>query len=184
MKKSLFARLDVSGRREALEHRTADANMEERSKVDPGVTGSRFSHRMAPSSLPKALKRKAAPGPDTDDDSQETTERIGALEAQLNAAAAAGGSLNALADLVALALAPGTRAAVVSKAIYALYRTHVVLLAAGTLSPGGDAAARTARAWVWDRLNAYTDGLCGLLQDQDTALRVRSALLCVTLCVG
>jgi U3 small nucleolar RNA-associated protein 19 len=126
---------------------------------------------MAPSSLPKSLKRKAAPAA-YDDGSQYTIENVAQLEAQLNAAVQAGGSFNALADLVALARASDASAQATSKAIYALYRVQAVLLSAGTLSPGGDAAARTARAWVWDRLNAYTDILCGLLQDEDKALRV------------
>jgi U3 small nucleolar RNA-associated protein 19 len=124
---------------------------------------------MAPSSLPQ--KRKAAPA-SSKADTRDATVKTAALEQQLSEAIQGGGSLNALADLVALARAPAAPAPATSKAIYALYRAHVTLLASGKLVPGGDEAARTARAWIWDRLNAYTDILCGLLQDGDKALRV------------
>jgi U3 small nucleolar RNA-associated protein 19 len=100
-------------------------------------------------------------------------ERIVILENELSAAIGSGTSLNALADLLDIATTIGEDAQVVSKTIYAIYRTVVLLVSAGHLTPGGDEDAKLVRTWIWERLNTFVDLLCGLLKDDDKTLRVR-----------
>jgi U3 small nucleolar RNA-associated protein 19 len=122
---------------------------------------------MAPRSLPPpSKKRKVA----SVDDLQ--ISEIATLEAQLTRAVQDGGSLNSLADLLALAQANPAPVQRTSKSIYALYRVFVTIISSGKLASGGDEDAKAARAWIWARFDAFADILCGLLQDTDKGLRV------------
>ncbi|KAF7365435.1 Ribosome biogenesis protein Noc4 [Mycena venus] len=120
--------------------------------------------RPAPSLPPPSKKRKIQK-------ESEFTKSIQRLEEQLTAAAASNGSLNPLADLLQLAFTAGD-AQDTSKAIYALYRVFVIIISGGKLGTGGDEAAKVVKAWLWDRLNAYVDFLCGLLKDDEKLLRI------------
>jgi U3 small nucleolar RNA-associated protein 19 len=124
---------------------------------------------MAPRSLPPANKRKNTV---VENISAGLIEEVVLLEKQITDALQNGGSLNALADLVLLAQTSSANVTSTSKSIYALYRIYVTLLSSGKLMPGGDDAAKVVRTWIWERLNIYTDILCGLLQDTDKSLRV------------
>ncbi|KAJ7069994.1 CBF/Mak21 family-domain-containing protein [Mycena amicta] len=120
--------------------------------------------RSAPSSLPPPAKKRKI------QKDSDFVKSLQTLEEQLTAAATANASLNPLADLLELAL--GTEDAQdTSKAIYALYRVFVVIISGGKLNTGGDEAAKIVRAWIWERLNAYVDFLCGLLKDEEKVLR-------------
>lgn len=123
-----------------------------------------------PSSLPPAKKRKTVAKAT---ENEGVNEKIASLEEQLTVAINTAGSLNALVDLVQIARTEDASVQAMSKAIYALYRVYVLLLNSGKLNPGGDQAAKTARTWIWEQLNTYTDVLCGLLQDDDKMLWVR-----------
>ncbi|KAF7296464.1 Ribosome biogenesis protein Noc4 [Mycena chlorophos] len=120
--------------------------------------------RSAPSSLPPPAKKRKI------QKDSDLVKSVQTLEKELTAAAAANASLNPLADLLELALS-AEEAQETSKAMYSLYRVFVVIISGGKLNAGGDEAAKIVRAWIWERLNAYVDFLCGLLKDEEKILR-------------
>lgn len=95
------------------------------------------------------------------------------LEGQLTAAVNAKSSLNALVDLLDIAGA-AEDAVLCSKAIFASYRVFVLIINSGMLSVshGGDSETKTVRMWIQEKLNSYVDLLLGLLQDNESTLRV------------
>ncbi|KAG6813337.1 hypothetical protein H0H92_011885 [Tricholoma furcatifolium] len=103
-------------------------------------------------------------------DDSKALESIQRLEADLKQAISANSSLNALADLLDLALKT-KHANETSKAVYALYRVFVLILASDKMGLGGDDAAKVVKTWLWDRLNTYVDFLGGLLKDDEKTLR-------------
>ncbi|KAH9857744.1 CBF/Mak21 family-domain-containing protein [Lenzites betulinus] len=117
-------------------------------------------------SLPSSSKKRKAR--ETDD----TVLTIQALEKQLTDAVSSGSSLNPLADLLELAQEADT-AAHLSKAIYALYRTFVLVVSRGLLSgPDASEEAKAVRTWLLDRLHAFVDLLTGSLQDEESSIRI------------
>lgn len=94
------------------------------------------------------------------------------LEADLADAISENGSLNSLADLVALTKRCES-AEDTSKAIYALYRVSVLLATGGRLFGDAEESQKLVRAWIWEQLNTYVDILTGLLKDEEKSLRVR-----------
>ena len=128
---------------------------------------------MAPrSSLPSAKKRNAAHDASPADDQ---ASHIRSLEDQLIAAVASKSSLNPLADLLDIARSTSD-AQLLSKAIYALYRVFVVIIANGLLlAVAGSDETKAVRAWIQEKLDAYVDFLTGLLKDEESALKVRGA---------
>ncbi|KAG5642180.1 hypothetical protein DXG03_003443 [Asterophora parasitica] len=109
-----------------------------------------------------------------------TIQSIQKLEADLTRAVATNASLNPLADLLDLALATKTPSQT-SKAIYALYRVFVLIIADDKLGLGGDEAAKVVKAWLWDRLNIYVDYLGGLLKDEEKTLRTSALQILLSL---
>ena len=126
---------------------------------------------MAPRpSLPPSAKKRKLTDTKTEDD---VALSIHALELQLTTAVANKTSLNPLADLLDLAR-NATDAAVLSKAIYALYRVFVLIVSANLLyGPIADEKGKAVRTWLHERLQTYTQLLVGLLKDDETTLRVR-----------
>ncbi|KAF8882345.1 ribosome biogenesis protein Noc4 [Mucidula mucida] len=98
-------------------------------------------------------------------------QSIQELEQQLTRAVENNASLNPLADLL-----DTTRSCKesqeVSKGIYALYRIFVLIVVKGKLSASGDESAKAVKAWIWERINAYVEYLCGLMKDDEKTLRV------------
>ncbi|KAF8621393.1 hypothetical protein AX15_007846 [Amanita polypyramis BW_CC] len=93
------------------------------------------------------------------------------LEDELTRAISENTSLNPLIDLINLALsAPDAQNT--SKAIYALYRVFVLLISKNKLSLGGGEAAKVVKAWLWERLDTYTQFLGGLMKDEEKTLRI------------
>ncbi|KAF9033161.1 ribosome biogenesis protein Noc4 [Panaeolus papilionaceus] len=114
-------------------------------------------------SLPATKKRKLAKEADF-------AQNLKSLEETLTQVVSKNGSLNPLADL--LSVMEGTQDAhETSKAIYALYRVFVVVISSGKMGLGGDEAAKVVKAWIWERLQTYTDFLGGLLKDEEKFLR-------------
>ncbi|KAF5375700.1 hypothetical protein D9615_009364 [Tricholomella constricta] len=107
-------------------------------------------------------------------------QSIQKLEADLTRAVATNASLNPLADLLDLALATKTPSET-SKAVYALYRVFVLVIADDKLGLGGDDAAKVVKAWLWDRLNVYVDHLGGLLKDEEKTLRISALQILLSL---
>ncbi|KAJ2913776.1 hypothetical protein MD484_g6635, partial [Candolleomyces efflorescens] len=95
---------------------------------------------------------------------------IKGLEDALTSSVKANSSLNKLADLVDLVVKQH-EPQVVSKGIYALYRTFTLIILTGKLSVSGDDAVKAVKAWLWERLHAYTDFLVALLKDEEKILR-------------
>ena len=128
---------------------------------------------MAPRpSLPPSVKKRKLNNESTAD--SDVVLKIQNLEAQLTAAVTNKSSLNPLADL--LEVAHNTiQAALLSKAVYALYRVFVVIISAGLLhGPTADETAKAVRTWLNERLQSYTQLLTGLMKDEEPTLRVRS----------
>jgi len=101
----------------------------------------------------------------------ENAQTIKQLEDKLTNAVTNNTSLNPLADLLTFTQIiedPHDT----SKAIYALYRVFVVIIANGKLGLGGDEPAKVVKAWIWERLQTFVDFLGGLLQDDEKFLRV------------
>ncbi|KZT19932.1 ribosome biogenesis protein Noc4, partial [Neolentinus lepideus HHB14362 ss-1] len=113
-------------------------------------------------SLPPAKRRKLSPSP--------ILQQIVDLETTLASSISSNGSLNALDDLLTLTRR-ARDAPVVSKAIYALYRVFVLIIDKGKLNVKGE-EGKVVRAWVWARLNGYTEYLVGLMTDGEQALRI------------
>ncbi|KAH9478549.1 hypothetical protein JR316_0009004 [Psilocybe cubensis] len=119
---------------------------------------------MAPHSLPPPSKKRKT-------HKEEYGSRIKQLEEEITEAVGKNLSLNPLADLLALAYDVEDPHDT-SKAIYALYRVFVVIISNKKLDVGGDEAAKVVKAWIWERLQSYTDFLGSLLQDDEKFLRV------------
>ncbi|KAJ8589171.1 CBF-domain-containing protein [Rhizopogon salebrosus TDB-379] len=119
---------------------------------------------MPVSSLPPPTKRRKT--------AVQTTS-IKFLEVQLTSAVADNGSLNPLADLLALAHSTSD-AREMSKAIYSTYRVFVLIISRGMLVYGGHDATKLVRKWIWEKLDSFVDLLVGLLQDDEPVLRKSS----------
>lgn len=123
---------------------------------------------MSISSLPPSKKRKIGHADDK-------SSKIQQLEAELDVAIIQNSSLNALVDLLRIPQT-ATDPQLCSKAIYALYRIFVSLVTSGRLALRGDESAKVVRAWIWERLDAYTDLLVSFLSDEKKSLRVSSSV--------
>ncbi|KAF8609790.1 CBF-domain-containing protein, partial [Ceratobasidium sp. AG-I] len=123
---------------------------------------------MPPSSLPPQKKRKLA-------SSDSSVKKIDSFEALFNKALAEDGSLNCFLDLLELARSTSD-AAVLHKALYALYRCSVSITASRKidLSKCRTEESKVVRGWLLDRVGEYTDLLCGLMLDEEKALRAAS----------
>ncbi|KAG8684754.1 hypothetical protein FRC09_015165, partial [Ceratobasidium sp. 395] len=119
-----------------------------------------------PSSLPPLKKRKLSSS------SEATIEKIELLESSLSKSLTDGTSLNALVDLLELASST-TDPSTLHKALYALYRSVVSIAASPKLdlSKCRTEESKLVRTWLLDRANEYTDMLCGLMADEEKALR-------------
>ncbi len=104
------------------------------------------------------------------------------LENELRESISSNASLNSLADLTSLAASLDEPHSVL-KAIYACYRLFVLLSSKGYLMNPTDEQTNVVRTWIFERLDEYVRFLCGLLQDEESLLRVCSlgTLLLVTL---
>ncbi len=104
------------------------------------------------------------------------------LENELRESISSNASLNSLADLTSLAASLDEPHSVL-KAIYACYRLFVLLTSKGYLMNPTDEQTNVVRTWIFERLDEYVRFLCGLLQDEESLLRVCSlgTLLLVTL---
>ncbi|KAJ2925280.1 hypothetical protein H1R20_g11839, partial [Candolleomyces eurysporus] len=116
-------------------------------------------------SLPEPQKKRRKVAHDTG-----VAADIKSIEDALASSVKASTSLNKLADLVDLVVKQ-QEPQVVSKGIYALYRIFTLIISTGKLSISGDDAAKAVKAWLWERLHAYTDFLLGLLKDEEKVLR-------------
>ena len=124
---------------------------------------------MAPTlrSLPPPLKkRKLQPG-------SGCAQKVKELEDELIKAVTTQGSLNSLVNLLDLTF-QAEDAHDASRGMYALYRTFVVIITQGKLSPHGGEAGKTVSRWLWERLNSYVEFLASLLKDEEKFLRVSS----------
>jgi U3 small nucleolar RNA-associated protein 19 len=101
----------------------------------------------------------------------EDGSHIKGLENKLTEAISSNTSLNPLADLTALAASLHEPHSVL-KAIYACYRVFVLLISKGCLENSTDEEAKVVRTWIFERLDEYVRFLCGLLQDEESLLRV------------
>jgi U3 small nucleolar RNA-associated protein 19 len=95
------------------------------------------------------------------------------LENRLTESISSNASLNSLADLISLAGSLDDPRSVL-KAIYASYRVFVLLISKGCLANPTDEQKKIVRAWILERLDEYVHFLCGLLQDEESLLRVGS----------
>lgn len=93
------------------------------------------------------------------------------LETKLTESISSNASLNLLADLTSLAASLDEPHSVL-KAIYACYRVFVLLVSKGCLTNPTDEQTTVVRTWIFERLNEYVRLLCGLLQDEESLLRV------------
>jgi U3 small nucleolar RNA-associated protein 19 len=93
------------------------------------------------------------------------------LENKLTESISSNASLNSLADLTSLAASLDEPHSVL-KAIYACYRVFVLLVSKGCLTNPTDEQTTVVRSWIFERLNEYVRLLCGLLQDEESLLRV------------
>jgi len=96
---------------------------------------------------------------------------IKGLENKLTEAISSNASLNSLADLISLA-ASLHEPRLVLKAIYACYRVFVLLVSKGCLENSTDEETKVVRTWIFERLDEIVRFLCGLLQDEESLLRV------------
>ncbi|KXN84634.1 hypothetical protein AN958_12234 [Leucoagaricus sp. SymC.cos] len=119
---------------------------------------------MAPRSLPPAKKRKV-------EHDSGLAEQIRTIETSLIDAVNKNESLNALADLLAIAES-SKDAQSTSKAIYSLYRVFVVLITNGKIGLGGDEAAKLVKTWLLGQLNTYVEFLSSLLKDEEKTIRI------------
>jgi len=93
------------------------------------------------------------------------------LENKLTDSISSNGSLNSLADLTSLATSLNEPHSVL-KAIYACYRVFVLLTSKGYLMNPTDEQTNVVRTWAFERLDENVRFLCGLLQDEESLLRV------------
>ncbi|KAI0319848.1 ribosome biogenesis protein Noc4 [Amylostereum chailletii] len=135
---------------------------------------------MAPSSLPRAPKRRKLSGSTA---SSETESTIRDLETRISTAIANKSSLNTLADLVEL-LPTLPRAELVHKAVYALYRSFVLVINAGFMDRKegeGDEEGRVVRVWIAERMGEYEAFLAGLMKDAESTLRTSALKILMSL---
>lgn len=120
----------------------------------------------ARSSLPTSTRKRKSSSLDV------TVSAIQHLEHELSSAISTNSSLNQLADLLDIVL--HTEDAVhACKAIYALYRVFITIIANDLLDREGDGNVKLVRAWLVDKLQAYVELLAGFLKDEAATLRVR-----------
>ena len=93
------------------------------------------------------------------------------LETELTESISSNASLNLLADLTSLSASLDEPHSVL-KAIYACYRVFVLLTSKGYLMNPTDEQTNLVRTWIFERLDENVRFLCGLLQDEETLLRV------------
>jgi U3 small nucleolar RNA-associated protein 19 len=93
------------------------------------------------------------------------------LENKLTDSISSNSSLNSLADLTSLAASLNEPNSVL-KAIYACYRIFVLLTSKGYLMNPTDEQTNVVRTWIFERLDENVRFLCGLLQDEESLLRV------------
>lgn len=122
----------------------------------------------ASSSLPSAKRRKIKRT-----DASDELESVIILEKQIQQALVDNASLNALLDLLHIALSSKS-SEIILKAVFALYRIFTQVIAKGLLQPDsdGDLDAASVRTWLLSRLDSFTTLLCGLLKDEEKTLRV------------
>ncbi|KAF6748121.1 hypothetical protein DFP72DRAFT_1146703, partial [Ephemerocybe angulata] len=117
---------------------------------------------------PQTKKRKLA-------HTSSVVSEIKQLEDELSSAIKSNASLNKVADLLELIVGPRGEALQpqeLSKGIYSLYRVFTLVIASGKLSIQGEGAAKAVKAWLWERLNGYTDFLVLLMKDEEKVIRV------------
>ena len=122
-----------------------------------------LSSTMAPHSLPPTKKRKIT--------QKSTTSEFKTLENDISNALANNGSLNSLADAICVMQDTGD-ARDVSKIVYSLYRSFVLIISNGRLSLDKDEKSQAVKKWILEHLSTYVDYLGGLLQDEEKFLRV------------
>lgn len=105
----------------------------------------------------------------------EDDSRLKELESKLMEAISSNTSLNFLADLTSLATS-FHQPRLALKAIYACYRVFVLLISKCFLENPTDEQAKVVRTWIFERLDEYVRFLCGLLQDEESLLRVCPAV--------
>jgi len=93
------------------------------------------------------------------------------LENKLTESISSNASFNSLADLTSLTASLDEPHSVL-KAIYACYRVFVLLIVKGYLMKPTDEQTSVVRSWILDRLDEYVRFLCGLLQDEESLLKV------------
>ena len=115
---------------------------------------------------PPSKKRKLQPG-------SGCAQKVKELEDELIKAVTTQASLNSLVNLLDLTF-QAEDAHDTSRGMYALYRTFVVIITQGKLSPHSGEAGKTVSRWLWERLNSYVEFLASLLKDEEKFLRVSS----------
>ncbi|CAE6480274.1 unnamed protein product [Rhizoctonia solani] len=120
---------------------------------------------MSPSSLPPQKKRKLASG-------DSKVKELEGIEANINKSLAEGGSLNCLVDLLDIARS-SSDPAFLHKVLYSLYRSCVSIAASPkiNLSKCQTEESKVVRTWLLERIGEFTDLLCGLMTDEEKALR-------------
>ena len=116
-------------------------------------------------SLPPAKRRRVS----TEHHDDHT--HIQYLEKLLLEAVSEGSSLNPLVDLLDAAV-DAEDPHILFRCIYSLYRVFASIINTGMLAPTPDSGAKVVRTWIWERLNAFTDMLVGLMSDSEKSLRV------------
>ncbi|KAI0947562.1 hypothetical protein AcW1_009286 [Taiwanofungus camphoratus] len=128
----------------------------------------------ARSSLPTSTRKRKSSSLDV------TVSAIQHLEHELSSAISTNSSLNQLADLLDIVL--HTEDAVhACKAIYALYRVFITIIANDLLDREGDGNVKLVRAWLVDKLQAYVELLAGFLKDEAATLRTSALQILLSL---
>ena len=122
--------------------------------------------------MASSSKRKEDSGPRKRLKLQDDTH-VKELEDNITASISSAASLNSLTDLVSLTVSLQNPQAVL-KAIYACYRVFVLLISKGFLEKSTSEQEKLVRLWMLERLDEYVRFLTGLLQDEESLLRVRS----------
>ena len=136
------------------------------------------------SSLPPPNKKqKVSKSSKKAESSKNASQKVAELEKLISEALSGNASLNPLADLLQIASSAEDDAATV-KAIFALYRSFTLIFQKGILNrldkgvdEGAKSGRKAVRTWVTARLDAFTELLCELLQDEDKTIRVRDLLI-------
>ncbi|KAF8761080.1 CBF/Mak21 family [Rhizoctonia solani] len=114
---------------------------------------------------PPQKKRKLASG-------DSKVKELEGIEANINKSLAEGGSLNCLVDLLDIARS-SSDPAFLHKVLYSLYRSCVSIAASPkiNLSKCQTEESKVVRTWLLERIGEFTDLLCGLMTDEEKALR-------------